>query len=213
MITVPPGRSLTQGDTGEPLGPEAKLFAHLRGFSGQVKGVLPEGILKQLEQRRPGSTPALLAHLLPPFRDWVEKGVVPSDWYPETFMCAMVRAQYRVLPPRSIEEEVDFARGVFVSIAKTYHHLFCRMAGPQRLLKFSAMGWGMYHTVGKLTVLEAQERRARATLSGNPAILEPVYTEGVLASLWGAAELAGAKAASASFSVEPPDRIHVELCW
>lgn len=200
-------------DLGEPLGPDATCFRHLRDFPGKVKGALVRSVVDQFAADHPELMPAFRDQLVPDFARIVQDGIVPSTWYPEVFFCAVLRGSRRLVPPGSLEEELTSARKVFETMARRYHRLFLRIAGPSRLISMAARTWSLYHTVGKLVIEDSGPGFAAGTLRDNPAMLEAGYAEGSLGAIWGALALAGGRDVTVSLQRRPPSTIAIRLEW
>jgi uncharacterized protein (TIGR02265 family) len=178
-----------------------------------VKGALVRSVVDQFVIDHPELAAPLRAGLVPEYARIVEDGVVASSWYPEVFFCAVLRVTRRLWPPGTLDDELANARRVFDSMARRYHRLFLRVAGPSRLISMAARTWSLYHTVGSLVILERGPGFANGELRDNPAMLEAGYAEGSLGSMWAAILLAGGRDVTVSLQRKPPSTVAMRLAW
>lgn len=159
------------------------------GGRGRLKGSAFVGVIRTLRAAKEAGRKATPAEL----RNYLEKRILLSSWYPEADAVELIRAMNRIWQPPDGKDPWEFVgRVVAREFASGPYQGLIRKGDPLATLQAYPQHWQLRHDTGDMVITPDGKNRARVELKGYD-LAAAEYCRSIGGSMAGLLEIAGAK--------------------
>lgn len=169
------------------------------------------GLRKHLAEERPEVLDQVRVRLSPELRAVLDKAVA-STWLPDLQICELYEHFAKVLFPKSLSSYVQLGHLMALNSYRGVYRVFLAIPSTTFVMKKTASVWASYHSTGKASMEEIQDRSAVLVVRGADPICK-VMIDIITGHIIALAELTQAKDPLVAANVSDPNELRWAIRW